>query len=125
MMTTKILVCAVALFTATVTIAEEFKELQMNNDAGGIIAITVEECLIPSAKAKGFDYRSYATEDNGTIHEGCWMEPDMTDAPKSNERMRIIPIVNLYFDEIVVSFDKKWFAPASSHKNPQEGETWI
>ena len=124
-MTTKILVFAIALFTATVAIAEEFKELQMNNDADGIIAITVEECLIPSAKAKGFDYRSYATEDNGTIHEGCWMEPDMSDAPESNQTMRIIPIVNVYFDGMVVSFDKEWFKPESSHKNPREGEIWI
>jgi hypothetical protein len=124
-MTTKILVFAIALFTATVAIAEEFKELQMNNDADGIIAITVEECLIPSAKAKGFDYRSYATEDNGTVHEGCWMEPDMSDAPESNQTMRIIPIVNIYFDGMIMSFDKEWFKPESSYKNPKEGEIWI
>jgi len=120
-----LLVCAITLLTTTELIAADFKELQMNNDAGGIIAIAVEDCTIVSAKTKGFGYRSYATEGDGTVHEGCWMEPDMSDAPKSNQMMRVIPIVNVYFDGIVMSFNKEWFKPASSHSNPKEGKTWI
>lgn len=87
-----------------------YKELYMANQAGGVVALTVEPCAIESAKAKHFDSRAYATEADGTRHEGCWIAPDISEAP-NHPSIKIIPIVNVWFDGIIVPFEQSLFAP--------------
>ena len=89
------------------------KELYMPNESGGYVVLTLEECKIPSAKAKGFENRAYATEsdsDKPATHEGCWFTPDTQAAPKV-QGIRIIPIVNLWFDGDIVFFPQTHFGP--------------
>lgn len=111
----KYILALVAALFITFATAEDYskhKELFMANQAGGIVALTVEPCAIAAAKAKKFENRAYATEGNGTLHEGCWMAPDTSEAP-DYPGMRIIPIVNVWFDDTIVPFDQKLFAPIS------------
>ena len=89
------------------------KELYMPNESGGYIVLTLEECQIPAAKAKGFDSRAYATEsdtDKPATHEGCWDSPDASSAPRA-PGVKIIPLVNLWFDGDVVFFPQTHFSP--------------
>jgi len=105
--------------------ADTTEQLQMYNDAGGIIAITTDVCEDQEAIKLGFTHRAYATEKDGKYHYGCWMRPDISDAPPSTNKMRILPVVNLYFDGSVYSFLQEQFRPPPSHKNPEPGEVWI
>ena len=103
------------LFSANALAADysKHKELYMPNESGGYIVLTVEECKIPEAKAKGFDSRAYATESDSeqpATHEGCWFTPDTQDAPRV-QGVKIIPIVNLWFDGDVVFFPQTHFGP--------------
>lgn len=110
----KILALVAALFITPAT-AEDYsshKELFMSNQAGGVIALTVEPCAIEIAKNKKFESRAYATEANGTIHEGCWSAPDISEAP-NHPNIKIIPIVNIWFDGVIVPFEQGLFAPIS------------
>lgn len=88
----------------------QYKELFMLNKAGGVIAVTLEPCAIPDAIKAGFENRGYATESNGTKHEGCWAAPDISEAPR-HPGVRIIPIVNMWFDGEVVSLPQDDFKP--------------
>ena len=87
-----------------------YKELFFINQAGGAVVLVAEECIIPGAKAKGFEGQAYATEKDGTRHEGCWSMPDTSEAPK-HPSIKIIPIVNMYFDGEIVSFPQHLFKP--------------
>jgi len=73
----------------------EYKELYMANEAGGYIVLTLEDCKLNSKEAKSFKSRAYATESDGTIHEGCWEAPSTEDAPPPNELITIVPLVNV------------------------------
>ena len=91
-------------------------ELFILNQAGGVIAVSKELCDIPQAKAKGFEFKGYATEKDGTRHEGCWAAPDISDAPKT-PGVRIIPIVNMYFDGEIIMLPQHQFKPLKELEN--------
>lgn len=86
------------------------KELYLDNEAGGIIAISQEKCKDKIALSKGFEYEAYATEKDGTKHNGCWMAPDLSEAPNV-PGVRIIPIVNMYFEGQVIMIPQNQFKP--------------
>lgn len=102
------------LSVSSVNAEERTKELYLNNEAGGVIALTVEPCSNVSAFKMGFVNRAYATESNKTIHEGCWFGPGLNDAPPSTDQMRIIPLINTWWDGTVITYEKNQFAPMSS-----------
>lgn len=108
----KFLVLIAVLFSYP-AIAEDYsqyKELFFTNQAGGAVVLTVEPCEISEAKLKGFDSRSYATEADGTKHEGCWVAPDISDAPQY-PGVKIIPIVNVWYDGDIIPFEQRLFSP--------------
>ena len=77
------------------------------------VVLTLEECKIPDAKAKGFDSRAYATESDSekpAVHEGCWNSPDTAQAPRA-QGVKIIPLVNLWFEGEIVFFPQNMFGP--------------
>lgn len=110
-----ILALVAILFSLSITAADYStnKELFMPNESGGYVVLTLEECRIAEAKAKGFDSRAYATEsdsENAVTHEGCWNSPDTAEAPNA-KGVRIIPLVNLWFDGDIVFFPQTHFSP--------------
>lgn len=110
----KFLAVAVAVFSITVGAqeTEQVQELYFENQSGGIVALTVEPCTIDRAASMGFESRSYATEGNGTLHEGCWMAPDISQAtPQAG--MTVFAIVNVYYDGIITPFSQDLFVPFS------------
>lgn len=92
------------------------KELYIDNEAGGVIAISQDTCADAEALKRGFQYKAYATEKNGTIHHGCWMAPDLSEAPNV-PGVRIIPIVNMYFEGQVIMVAQNQFKPFSKLDN--------
>lgn len=87
------------------------KELYMPNEAGGYIVLTTDTCPNPGAVKLGYKYRAYATESSEAArHEGCWDSPSTADAPKM-QGVRIIPLVNLWFDGDTVTFPQTMFTP--------------
>lgn len=87
------------------------KELYMPNESGGYIVLTIDACADAVAAKKGYNYRAYATESDSekpATHEGCWDSPSIADAPKM-EGVRIIPLVNLWFDGDTVTFPQTLF----------------
>lgn len=91
------------------------QEIYFVNQAGGVVALTVEPCTIELAKVKGFDSRTYATESNGTKHEGCWVAPDISDAPQY-PGVKIIPIVNVWYDGVITPFEQSLFKPVEKQE---------
>lgn len=86
----------------------EVSEMFLQNSAGGEVVLTREECKL---QAPGyFTNRAYATEGNGTIHEGCWMAPSIDEAPKT-EGIKIIPIVNTWWDGEIHMYRQSDFTP--------------
>jgi hypothetical protein len=73
----------------------QYKELSMPNEAGGQIVLTLDECKLEDKIKKEFTSRAYATEPDGTIHEGCWNTPSTQDAPVGDPNIKIIPLVNV------------------------------
>lgn len=109
------------LFSTTAFSADysKSKELYMPNESGGYVVLTLEECRIPEAKTKGFESRAYATEsdsEQSATHEGCWFSPDTSAAPKA-PGVKIIPIVNLWFDGDIVFFPQTYFGPERKRWN--------
>ncbi len=89
------------------------KELYMPNESGGFIVLTTDACADDYATKLGYKYRAYATESdskNPATHEGCWVSPSLADAPKM-EGVRIIPLVNIWFDGDTVTFPQTLFGP--------------
>lgn len=89
------------------------KELYMPNEAGGYIVLTLEDCKFPEAVKQGFDHRAYATESDSekpATHEGCWDSPSTADAPRI-QGIKIIPLVNLWFDGETATFPQTMFGP--------------
>ena len=109
------------LFSTTLLAADysKSKELYMPNESGGYVVLTVEECKIAEARAKGFDSRAYATESDSekpATHEGCWDSPSTADAPKL-QGVKIIPLVNLWFNGDMVTFPQTMFGPEKKRWN--------
>jgi len=103
------------LFSLSLSAADysKSKELYMPNESGGYVVLTVESCKFPEAVKLGYDSRAYATEsdtEKPATHEGCWTSPDTSDAPKL-KGVKIIPLVNLWFDGEVVTFPQTMFGP--------------
>lgn len=82
---------------------ERYAELYMPNDDEGFVVITVKECP-DKGLAKTFPFYAYATEHDGTKHDGCWVSEEK--APKGFE-----PMVNIYFEGQVVSYRRQLFSP--------------
>ena len=89
----------------------EHKELYMANQAGGDIVLTLEPCAFEAAQKLGFTNRSYATVAGGKImEEGCWLAPSIAEAPQI-EGVKIIPIVNVWYDGLILPFEQNQFGP--------------
>ena len=109
----KILALVAALISLPATAADysEHKELYMANQAGGDIVLTLEPCAIEEAKKLGFTSRTYATVAGGKImEEGCWLSPDISEAPQI-QGVKIIPIVNVWYDGLILPFEQNMFGP--------------
>lgn len=111
----KQLAVLLTLFSLSLSAADysKSKELYMPNESGGYVVLTVEPCKFPEAVKLGYDSRAYATESDSekpATHEGCWTSPDISEAPRL-KGVRIIPLVNLWFDGEVVTFPQTMFGP--------------
>ena len=94
-------------------------ELYMPNESGGYIVLTTDACANADAAKLGYTYRAYATESDSekpATHEGCWHSPSIADAPKL-QGVRIIPLVNLWFDGDMVTFPQTMFGPEKKRWN--------
>jgi len=110
----------ISLLSSSLALAQDLpKELYMPNESGGYIVLTTDACPNAGAVKLGYMYRAYATETEGdqpATHEGCWDSPSVADAPKM-EGVRIIPLVNLWFDGDVVTFPQTLFGPEKKRWN--------
>ena len=104
----------ILLLSSSLVLAQDLpKELYMPNESGGYIVLTTDACPDAGAVKLGYMYRAYATESEGekpATHEGCWDSPSVADAPKM-EGVRIIPLVNLWFNGDMVTFPQTMFGP--------------
>ena len=111
-MLTKLVV--ISLLYSSCALAQDMPlELYMPNESGGYIVLTTDACPNTSAVKLGYTYRAYATESDSekpATHEGCWDSPSIADAPKL-QGVRIIPLVNLWFDGDMVTFPQTMFGP--------------
>ena len=100
--------------SATAEDYSQFKELFMKNESGGVVALTLEPCQFPEAVKRGFIDRSYATEGDGTKHEGCWVSPEIKpeELPKVDKDVKIIPLVNLWYDGQMIAYPQYMFTPS-------------
>lgn len=99
------------LFAVSVAHAQEvveIKEMALANSASGFVVLTRDKCSLKAPDI--FTHRAYATEGNGTVHEGCWMAPTIEDAPQV-EGMKIIPIVNTWWDGEIQMYLQSDFSP--------------
>jgi hypothetical protein len=105
---------AVFLLFSNLALAQDLpKELYMPNESGGFIVLTTDACPNKDAVKLGYNYRAYATESDSekpATHEGCWDSPSIADAPKL-QGVKIIPLVNLWFDGDMVTFPQTMFGP--------------
>ena len=72
---------ALLFWTGTAVSADLVDEIYMKNESGGEIVLTVRDCPVADWVKQGFPHQAYATEGNGTKHEGCWVRPEILDAP--------------------------------------------
>jgi hypothetical protein len=111
---------AVLLLSSNLALAQDLpKELYMPNESGGYIILTTDACPNKDAVKLGYTYRAYATESDSekpATHEGCWDSPSTADAPKL-QGVRIIPLVNLWFDGDMVTFPQTMFGPEKRRWN--------
>ena len=111
----KILALVAVFLSLPATSADysEHKELYMANQAGGDIVLTLEPCAFEAARKLGFENRSYATVAGGKImEEGCWLAPSIAEAPQI-EGVKIIPIVNVWYDGLILPFEQNQFGPVA------------
>jgi hypothetical protein len=110
----------ISLLSSSIVLAQDLpKELYMPNESGGYIVLTTDACPNAGAVKLGYNYRAYATETEGdqpATHEGCWDSPSLADAPRS-AGIKIIPLVNLWFDGDVVTFPQTLFGPEKKRWN--------
>lgn len=119
----RLLILLFLLFSSSVSFAYDELRLILED---GYVSITTDECTIPEAKEKGLTKRAIGYDTaNGTKHEGCWNSPDISEAKSPDPRIKIVPIVNLYFDGKIHSTPLSIWSLPPSHKNPAEGETWL
>ena len=108
------------LLSSSLVLAQDLpKELYMPNESGGYIVLTTDACPDDYATKLGYNHRAYATESDSekpATHEGCWVSPSVADAPKM-EGVRIIPLVNLWFDGDIVTFPQTLFGPEKRRWN--------
>ena len=105
------LVAALLSLPATSADYSEHKELYMANQAGGDVVLTLEPCAIEEAKKLGFENRTYVTVAGGkTVEEGCWIAPGIDGAPNV-PGITIIPLVNVWYDGIILPFEQNQFSP--------------
>ena len=102
------------LLLSNLALAQDLpKELYMPNESGGYIVLTTDACPTAEVAKKGYKYRAYATESDSekpATHEGCWDSPSVADAPRM-EGVKIIPLVNLWFDGDMATFPQTMFGP--------------
>ena len=94
-------------------------ELYMPNESGGYIVLTTDACPNTDAAKLGYTYHAYATEsdsDQPVTHQGCWHSPSTADAPRM-EGVRIIPLVNLWFDGDMITLPQTMFGPLKRRWN--------
>ena len=100
------------LLSSSLALAQDLpKELYMPNESGGYIVLTTDACPTAEVAKKGYKYRAYATESDSekpATHEGCWDSPSVADAPRM-EGVKIIPLVNLWFDGDMATFPQTMF----------------
>jgi hypothetical protein len=108
------------LLYSNLALAQELPlELYMPNESGGYIVLTTDACANTDALKLGYNYRAYATEsdsDQPVTHQGCWDSPSVADAPRI-EGVRIIPLVNLWFDGDMATFPQTMFGPEKRRWN--------
>jgi len=120
-------ILVLSLLFSSIVFAGEVKkveELRLYLEDGGYVSITTEPCGIKLARDLGLTNRAVGLELNGTKHEGCWNSPDVSKAEQI-PGMRLIPIVNLYFDNEILTIPFEWFQLPSSPNEPAPGEIWI
>jgi hypothetical protein len=104
----------ILLLLSKLALAQDLpKELYMPNESGGYIVLTTDACPNAGAVKLGYTYRAYATESDSekpATHEGCWDSPSIADAPKL-QGVKIIPLVNLWFDGDMATFPQTMFGP--------------
>ena len=100
------------LLLSNLALAQDLpKELYMPNESGVYIVLTTDACPTAEVVKKGYKYRAYATESDSekpATHEGCWDSPSVADAPRM-EGVKIIPLVNLWFDGDMATFPQTMF----------------
>jgi hypothetical protein len=108
------------LLSSNLALAENLpNELYMPNESGGYIVLTTDACPNTDAVKLGYNYRAYATEsdsDQPVTHQGCWDSPSTADAPRM-KGVRIIPLVNLWFDGDMATFPQTMFGPEKRRWN--------
>lgn len=73
-------------------------ELVCLNEENGEIVITIKDCPNKVFKDGGYFFYAYATEGNGTKHEGCWVSPIPEGAPR-HPSIRVFRVVNTIWEE--------------------------
>ena len=108
------LLLLVVALSASAEDYSSYKELYMKNESGGVVALTLEPCQFPEAVKAGMIDRAYATEGNGTKHEGCWVSPEINpeELPEVDAHITIIPLVNLWFDGGTIVYPQSYFKPS-------------
>jgi hypothetical protein len=110
----------ISLLCSNLALAQDLPlELYMPNESGGYIVLTTDACANTDAAKLGYTYRAYATESDSekpATHEGCWDSPSIAAAPRM-EGVRIIPLVNLWFDGDTVTFPQTMFGPEKRRWN--------
>lgn len=96
---------AILLLSSTCFAGETAKEMYMQNDVGGYVALTSEKCKVEKIATK-FPWHAYAVTGDGQKFEGCWDSPSMEGAPKE-----AIPIVNIYTSEGILHYLQTDFTP--------------
>ena len=100
------------LLLSNLALAQDLpKELYLPYESGGYIVLTTDACPTAEVAMKGYKYRAYATESDSekpATHEGCWDSPSVADAPRM-EGVKIIPLVNLWFDGDMATFPQTMF----------------
>lgn len=101
------LMAALLLWTVAAQADDEFDEMFLKNQDGGEVVITVKDCQNAAWVKLGYANHAYATEGNGTKHEGCWVRPPLVNAPKN-----AFGIVNtIWEDNYRIEYPDRLFYP--------------
>lgn len=109
----KKLLLIVALTLSTAVSAQD--EVYMENQAGGYLALTHDECKVDELKAT-FPYHAYGVDGTGQILGlACYQIPKLPDQAELSEvprGMSVIPIVNVIDleDGEVHTLEARWFS---------------